>query len=171
MMHSKSDGLDIVFDSHTGHIMPFGVWTRLCEYMESGCSVGSLSSSLFFALSPFYLVEVDLQQCKKKKKQDTPNEPALLVQKSKVNSGQIIGGINVLNTHPNLSIVISCCEAPAVPGESAASDAVLVAIQHVDTLPGLNVPQLGAEKKQGIKKTEKGEIPTSQPKTDIYMTR
>lgn len=50
-----------------------------------------------------------------------------------------------LSTHPNLPVVISCCEASAVPGESAASDTVLVAAQRVDTLPGLTVPQLGAE--------------------------
>ena len=49
------------------------------------------------------------------------------------------------NTHPDLSVVISSCEASAVPGESAASDTVLVAPQCVDTLPGLALPQLRVE--------------------------
>lgn len=45
---------------------------------------------------------------------------------------------------PDLSIVVSSREASAVPGESAASDTVLVAPQCVDTLPGLTVPQLSS---------------------------
>lgn len=63
--------------------------------------------------------------------------------------------LNDLNTHPNLSIVVSCCEAPAVPGESAASDTVLVAFQCVDALPGLRVPQLGAERNKSRMKRRK----------------
>lgn len=62
-------------------------------------------------------------------------------------------------THPDLSVVVSRREASAVPGESAASDAVKVAAQGVDALPGFTVPQLGAEK--CTKKTEKAEIDTS----------
>lgn len=53
--------------------------------------------------------------------------------------------LNVQNTHPNLSIVISCCKASAVPGESTAPDTFLVASQCVDTLPGLAQPQLEAD--------------------------
>lgn len=49
-------------------------------------------------------------------------------------------------THPDLSVVVSRREASAVPGESAASDAVKVAAQGVDALPGFTVPQLGAER-------------------------
>lgn len=52
--------------------------------------------------------------------------------------------VHVLITHPNLSIVVSGCEAPAVPGEPTASHTFLVASQRVDALPGLAVPHLGA---------------------------
>lgn len=45
-------------------------------------------------------------------------------------------------THPDLPAVVSCCEASTVPGESAASDAVLVSAQRVNTLPGLTEPDL-----------------------------
>ncbi len=64
-----------------------------------------------------------------------------------VRNKQVTKGLNVWNTHPNLSVVISRSKESTVPGESAASDAVLVAAQCVDTLPGLDVPQLGAESK------------------------
>lgn len=49
---------------------------------------------------------------------------------------------HILNTHPYLSIVISCSKASAVPGESTASDTLRVTTQCLDTLPGLAVPQL-----------------------------
>lgn len=57
----------------------------------------------------------------------------------------IRGGLNVLITHPNLSVVVPCYEASAVPGELTTADTLLMTPQCVDTLPGLTVPQLETE--------------------------
>lgn len=79
-----------------------------------------------------------LESCKDKKKQ----------KKNKLHKKLLTGSEDehVLRsiTHPNLSVVVSGCEAPAVPGETTASDTFLVASERVETLPGLAVPHLEA---------------------------
>lgn len=60
----------------------------------------------------------------------------------------------MLNTDPDLSVVVSSCKESAVPGESAASDTALVTTQCLDKLPGLAEPQLEENKSGSINRSK-----------------